>query len=476
MYPNTPDNIAKGRNGKSKGWWNKEGKTLWVQLGSPKTLAERNVALATQSSSSHQPEQSGGSSGSESDQSSSSHQPEQSGGSSGEASSEDYDADFALWKAEQTAPPPPTEETTAPPPPTEQTAPVLKPPQTKLALYTFQRVSVNPKDPSQTKVVPTEYYLLDVPEHPLPDEFQTHSKMGQLLGPFKAQLGGDHCDVPDQIATDTTKTQGTRKDFPAKHNADGSLRKPAYSVWDMKNRAYPTLVSALEQIEAYASHKLPRTSGRPHGYYDKKGCGVPCGVVWTARGSKSGGHYRIRWGYIKSDKEPYTQSKGVVYGGADPDQVRTTGRSPAMLWQPDFHDKTGSGAKSFKHRKSIQSSLCWVWSGSITAQQSYGAKADSGCFFNKRKWDGLDVSPDANWEFSHLTDGGRRYVRAGGDKTNPADILDFNRPPKAKAKKGKKSRKSQSTAEQTQTSQATAEATDKMEQDLQAYENDDDGW
>jgi hypothetical protein len=314
-------------------------------------------------------------------------------------------------------------------PPTQTIAPTGA-----VITHTFQFQRSVPLKTGGTGTKATPFHLLAVPDHPVPTEYATHDKMGMLCGPFKAQLLGEMCDIPDEIATDTTRANGVEKHTAETHNKDGTIRKESKHLWSMKNRAYPTLEAALEQIDRYAEHSLTRTSGAPHSIHDKKGCGVPCGVVWTARGSRTGnkGHYRIRWGYDQNDT-PYTQRKKLVYGGTDAKTKRLVGRSPQMVYQPDFHDVSGKSAISKDKRKEIQTSLTWVWSGAISSYQSYASK---GGFHNKNKWDGFDVSTGAKWETANYTDGGRVYFPSGQDHTS-AERLEFARPPKSKTKKGK---------------------------------------
>ena len=350
-----------------------------------------------------------------------------------------------------------------------------------MSAYKFQRSVTDKKGHSGVKETPFHYIPSQssvknhksvigeqiVLQHIVPDELSSHEKLGCLLGAFKGWLGGDMCDIPDQIATDTTRHQGRRRVIPAKLRKDGSVKKPARVVIDMKNRAYPTLASALEQIHAYAEHTLPRTNGGAWNDSDQTGCGVPVGVVFTARGAvyapkrgKLGGHYRIKWGY-EEKKDGYIQMKKCVYAydEADEDAVPVVGRSPSMLYQPDHHDKSGVTAMDKGDRKTIQSTLCWVFSGCLTAIQTYGNPADEGCFQNKRKWDGFatdggDGTTADAYQMYFVKDGTRRYYkkRVGGtdytDETSHLcpEIVEFNRPPATKTKKAKGTKKQTSSA------------------------------
>lgn len=280
------------------------------------------------------------------------------------------------------------------------------------------------------------------------------------------------CDIPEQIATDTTKHQGLRRVFPEKLRKDGSVKKPSRVVINMKNRAYPTLASALEQIHAYASHTLVRTNGGAHNSHDHTGCGVPVGVMFTTRGAvnapakgKHGGHYRIKWGY-EVLRPGYIQQKKCVYSydDADEDADRVVGRSPSMLYQPDHHDKSGVVAQDEGDRKTIQSSLVWIYSGALSAVQSYGQEGDAGCFHNKRKWDGFytDEFGLCEWANCDGKDGTRRYYKKIVDgvefQTSTSHtcphLVEFNRPPASKNKKKRKGKKKQSSSATEDTSAA----------------------
>jgi len=369
--------------------------------------------------------------------------------------------------------------------------------------YTFQRAVVDKKGHSGT--IPTHFHVKTCsslvkaaawtssmgtkhPEqdnfelkHIIPERFGSHAKMGVLLGAFRGWIGGDMCDIPYEIATHTTIQQGRTKIYPAKLRKDGSVKKPARKVVDMKNRAYPTLASALEQIHNYADHNLARTNGGQQHPRDKTGCGVPVGVIFTVRGAvyrpkqgKNGGHYRIRWGY-ETLRDGYIQKKKCVYAyGEDDNAAEWVGRSPSMLYQPDHHDKSGAVAKSADDRKENQSSLVWIYSGALSSVQTYGHAHHAGCFHNKNKWDGFDVSTGAKWETANYTDGGRVYFPSGQDHTS-AERLEFARPPKSKTKKGKSKKASggggasaQSKADQ----EAEALILEQMMDDLEADSDD----
>ena len=235
-------------------------------------------------------------------------------------------------------------------------------------------------------------YRVSHPEHPISLKNQTDFKMGCVLGAFKGQLLGEMCDIPEEVSTEATKKHGVKKIIKAKLRKDGSKKKPEKVVYDMKNRAYDTLDEALEQIKAFASHKSKRSNGTAWDEHDKKGCGVPCGVVWTSRGSRKGtkGHYRIRWGYRLEATSglAYQHKPKIVYAGTPDGEPKLVGRSPPMVYQPDYHDKSGAKALSVLKRKTLQSSLCWVWSGAVSLQNELEEFKDG--YTNKNKWDGFE--------------------------------------------------------------------------------------
>ena len=381
--------------------------------------------------------------------------------------------------------------------------------------YTFQRAVVDKKGHSGT--IPTHFHVKTCsslvkaaawtssmgtkhPEqdnfelkHIIPERFGSHAKMGVLLGAFRGWIGGDMCDIPYEIATHTTIQQGRTKIYPAKLRKDGSVKKPARKVVDMKNRAYPTLASALEQIHNYADHNLARTNGGQQHPRDKTGCGVPVGVIFTVRGAvyrpkqgKNGGHYRIRWGY-ETLRDGYIQKKKCVYAyGEDDNAAEWVGRSPSMLYQPDHHDKSGAVAKSADDRKENQSSLVWIYSGALSSVQTYGHAHHAGCFHNKNKWDGFatdggDGTTADAYQMCFVKHGGRRYYkkRVGGtdytDKTSRLcpDLLEFNLPPAAKTKKATGKKKQTSSASAT-TSAADQKKIDQKKAMMDALAEDSD--
>jgi len=260
-------------------------------------------------------------------------------------------------------------------------------------LYTYQRKVWSNKEDKEIRKT-TKCYLVPHTDHPISVKNQTDHKLGVVLGAFKGQLLGEMCDIPEEVSTEATKKHGVEKTIPAKLRPDGTTKKPEKVVYDMKNRAYDTLDEALEQIKAFASHKSKRSNGTAWDEYDKKGCGVPCGVVWTSRGSRKGtkGHYRIRWGYRleASSGLLYQHKPKIVYSGTPDDEPKLVGRSPPMVYQPDYHDKSGGKALSKVKRKTLQSSLCWVWSGAISSQNEIEEFKNG--YTNKNKWDGFEYS------------------------------------------------------------------------------------
>ena len=264
-------------------------------------------------------------------------------------------------------------------------------------LYTYERKVWSKKENKEIRKQ-TKCYSVPHKDHPISLKNQTDFKMGCVLGAFKGQLLGEMCDIPEEVSTEATKKHGVKKTIKAKLRNDGSVKKPEKVVYDMKNRAYDTLDEALEQIKAFATHKSKRSNGTAWDEHDKKGCGVPCGVVWTSRGSRKGtkGHYRIRWGYRLEATSglAYQHKPKIVYSGTPDGEPKLVGRSPSMVYQPDYHDKSGAKALSVLKRKTLQSSLCWIWSGAVSLQNELEEFKDG--YTNKNKWDGFEYC-SAEW-------------------------------------------------------------------------------
>ena len=329
-------------------------------------------------------------------------------------------------------------------------------------LYTYERNVWSKKENKEIRKQ-TKCYSVPHKDHPISLKNQTDYKMGCVLGAFKGQLLGEMCDIPEEVSTEATKKHGVKKTIKAKLRNDGSVKKPEKVVYDMKNRAYDTLDEALEQIKAFATHKSKRSNGTAWDEHDKKGCGVPCGVVWTSRGSRKGtkGHYRIRWGYRLEATSglAYQHKPKIVYSGTPDGEPKLVGRCPPMVYQPDYHDKSGAKALSVLKRKTLQSSLCWVWSGAVSLQNELEEFKDG--YTNKNKWDGFEYySEELNhgdwlYQMSYEECGTNRFRRWNLQIDNDKDLeqyesvcgyklldhYDFNRNVKPKTTKKKKKTK-----------------------------------
>ena len=328
--------------------------------------------------------------------------------------------------------------------------------------FTFKR---NVEKKGKVRVKETKFHLLNTHSEV---QTKTHEKMGMLLGPFKGSLGGDMCDIPECIATDATISSGVRK--PATKSKGSQI--------NMKNKAYLTLNDAVEQIVRFAEHSRPRTSGLPHDDTDKRGCGVPVGIIWTSKGSQSGGSYRIKWGHAISADE-YIRSKKCCYA-KHPGVAFITGRAPQMLYQPNFHGGEQQIPKG--KRKVKQTTLAWIWSGAISSQQEYAPDG----FDNKAKWDGFCVQDQSIWTYESFIDGHtdgqktRIYYPTGADGgADNTGRLCFNRLAAKKAKKGRKKSPKYTDAEladMEQTKKDEAAAMEQMLKDLEADSDDDSDW